>query len=89
MHDDDPAVLADLRARIDAIDAQLVALLAARRAVVADLFAWKDARGIPRFDPAREQTLLADRGAQGERLGVPRALTAAVMRAVLEDSHVG
>ncbi|MEI8256884.1 MAG: chorismate mutase [Deltaproteobacteria bacterium] len=84
---DAPAGLTELRARIDAVDAQLVALLAARRAVVAELFAWKAAQGMPRLDTSREESIIADRVARGEALGVPRALTAAVIRAALDDSH--
>jgi 3-deoxy-7-phosphoheptulonate synthase / chorismate mutase len=47
-----------LRKRIDSIDIQLLGLLNARAAVVADVYALKRANGITRFDPARTQAIL-------------------------------
>jgi len=42
-----------LRARVDAIDAQLLSLLNERAAVVADIYELKTRHGVPRFDRAR------------------------------------
>jgi len=82
-----PAVLASMRASIDAVDHALVELLARRRALVADLFAEKVRHGLPLLDPGREAQLLADRRAFAEERGVPPALVDRVMRALLDASH--
>lgn len=82
----DPA-LSSLRAEVDAVDAELIALLARRREVVARLFALKDARALPRLDAAREAALLADRRARAEALGLPGDDVEAVFRAALRMSH--
>lgn len=47
-----------LRERIDAIDLQLLGLLNARAAVVADIYALKAKHGISRFDRARTGAIL-------------------------------
>lgn len=46
------------RAQIDAVDQQLVALLSERGRLVLEMFAEKDRRGLPRFDPARTRAIL-------------------------------
>jgi len=47
-----------LRERVDAIDAQLLSLLNARAAVVADIYALKARHGVTRFDSARTGAIL-------------------------------
>ena len=47
-----------LRERVDAIDAQLLSLLNARAAVVADIYALKARHGVTRFDRARTGAIL-------------------------------
>lgn len=47
-----------LRDRVDAIDAQLLALLNARAGVVADIYALKARHGVNRFDSARTDAIL-------------------------------
>jgi len=47
-----------LRERVDAIDAQLLSLLNARAAVVADIYALKTRHGVTRFDGARTGAIL-------------------------------
>jgi chorismate mutase len=47
-----------LRERVDAIDAQLLSLLNARAAVVADIYALKSRHGVSRFDSARTGAIL-------------------------------
>src|SRR3954469_2713385 len=47
-----------LRARVDAIDAQLLSLLNERAAVVADIYALKAHHGRARFDGARTGPIL-------------------------------
>ena len=53
----DPSVHA-ARERISALDAELVALVNERLAIVRELHAYKRAQGYPMVDPAREQLLL-------------------------------
>jgi chorismate mutase len=52
------AGLQALRKRIDTIDTQLLGLLNARAAVVADIYALKRAHGAARFDRARTNAIL-------------------------------
>ena len=52
------AGLQPLRKRIDAIDSQLLGLLTARAAVVADIYALKRAHGSARFDRKRTDEIL-------------------------------
>jgi chorismate mutase len=47
-----------LRKRIDVIDAQLLALLNARAAVVSDIYSLKQQHGAPRFNRARTDSIL-------------------------------
>ncbi|MFO0630282.1 MAG: chorismate mutase [Polyangiales bacterium] len=82
----DPEIAA-LRQALDALDGEILAALARRRALVARLFARKAALGLHRLDAAREAALLEDRASRGEALGVPRGVTDAVFRAVLRMSH--
>lgn len=79
--------LARLRASIDAIDHALVNLLAERRALVAEVFAFKIRRGVPLIDPAREAALLAERAAFADARGVPAILATRVFQDILEASH--
>lgn len=52
------AELGALRERVDAIDTQLLALLNARAAVVADIYTLKQNQGVPRFNQARTDSIL-------------------------------
>jgi chorismate mutase len=47
-----------LRERVDAIDAQILGLLNARAAVVADIYALKSRHGVSRFDSTRTGAIL-------------------------------
>jgi chorismate mutase/prephenate dehydratase len=55
---DDEDALAAARARLAAIDAELVALVATRQAVAREVGAIKVATGAPVLDPAREAAVL-------------------------------
>ena len=72
---DDP--LADARSRIDAIDREVLRLLAERAAVTRSLAAWKAAQGLGPRDPTRE----------AEALGLSPWLAEAVTRAVLATTR--
>ncbi|MFO0605872.1 MAG: chorismate mutase [Polyangiales bacterium] len=82
---DDP--LADARARLDAIDRQVLALLAERAEVTRALSAWKAARELPLRDAAREAAMLAARRAEAAALGLSPWLAEAVTRAVLATTR--
>jgi len=80
--------LAAARERIDAIDEQLVALVAERRAVVEELIRWKRAHGLPVYHPAREEDIVSRRRAQARAAGVSPALVEDVFRRILRESRV-
>ena len=61
-----------LRAQLDEVDAELIRLLARRDAVVQEIWAWKQANGVERIDPAREAELRTRLLAQAEALGLSR-----------------
>jgi len=82
-----PPEIAAARASLDEIDHALLELVARRRSLVAALFETKRALGLPLVDPAREEALLAERRAFGEKLAVPPELVEQIFRAILEDSH--
>jgi chorismate mutase len=68
-----------LRERIDAIDTQLLELIAERIRIVLEVGSYKRERGIEVYDPARERALL-------ERLSdaPPAPLDAATVRRIFE-----
>lgn len=81
------AALASMRASIDALDHALVNLLAERRSLVAELFAYKRQHGFALIDPERETALLAERSAFAEARGVPAILATRIFQDILEASH--
>lgn len=78
--------LAELRAMFDAIDSELLRLVAARRAVSRRMAAVKLEEGLAFHDPAREAALLARLRADGCRLDVPEALVDPLYLLLLADS---
>lgn len=71
------------RAQLDELDAELIRLLARRASIVEQVWAWKQANGVDRIDPARETELRARLLAQAEALGLsPEAVTAILDRIV-------
>ncbi|MBQ1525035.1 MAG: chorismate mutase [Firmicutes bacterium] len=60
--------LNDYRKEIDAVDEQLLALFARRMEISAAIAANKKERGLPTYDPAREEAILKKRGAQAGEL---------------------
>lgn len=75
----EPPDLDVLRDRIDAIDTQILELVAERIRIVLEVGNYKRARGIQVYDPARERALL-------ERLSSdpPAPLDAATVRRIFE-----
>ncbi len=84
-----PADIERLRAEIDAIDQQLVALLAQRRRVVEQVVRVKQDHDLPTFHPAREEDLISARRAQAVRAGLDPDYIEDLFRAVLRHSRVG
>ena len=82
-----PLSLDILRGRIDALDRELVTLLAQRAQVSLDFAATKEALGCGVRDPAREALVLAERRAWGENLGLDPAFTGALFEAILAWSR--
>lgn len=82
---DDPLV--DARARIDALDRQVLTLLAERASITRALRAWKATRDLPLRDDAREVEMIAARRREAERLGLSPWLAEAITRAVLATTR--
>ena len=78
--------LAELRASFDAIDSELLRLVAARRAVSRRMAVVKLTAGLAFHDPAREAELLARVRADGSRLNLPDALVEQLFLLLLADS---
>ncbi len=79
--------LAALRARLDALDEEVMSRVAARMALVEEIAALKAQAGRPVFDRRREQEVLARARASARRFGLPEPVGEAVMGALLEASH--
>ncbi len=79
--------LADLREEIDDIDAELVALLARRMKVTANVGHIKEKEGLPVYVPEREHELLKKRASQAESLGLNAGLIDDVLRRVMRESY--
>lgn len=65
------ATVATLRAQIEAVDAQLVGVIAQRLALAKAIGCSKRAGGIPVTDPAREAAVVARVSALAREAGVP------------------
>jgi chorismate mutase/prephenate dehydrogenase len=79
--------LAPLRQQIDSIDSQLVALLAQRAKVTAQVGKIKQQFALPVYVPEREQALLSARREQAQALGVSADLTEDVLRRIMRESY--
>jgi chorismate mutase/prephenate dehydrogenase len=79
----------DLRKEIDAIDSQLVSLLARRREVVGRIAAAKREQDMPVSHPAREENLISDRRSQAAAAGLNPDYIEDLFRAVLRNSREG
>ncbi len=85
--DPPPRPIALLRSMIDALDRDLLQIVARRMALVAEVAAYKRQRGLKVRDPQREQELLADRARLAEELGLPRGEIESVFRLLLRASR--
>jgi chorismate mutase/prephenate dehydrogenase len=84
---DAPRPLEVVRAMIDAVDRELLQLLARRAALVGEVAAYKRQHGLKVRDLAREHTVLRDRGERAEALGLPREEIESVFRVLLRASR--
>ena len=81
---DREAVLRPLRDRIDAIDEQLVALIAERMGVVDEVVKTKQAHGLPARLDDRIEEVVARVRAKAERIGAQPDLADVVWRTMIE-----
>ena len=79
--------LDEARARLDAIDRDLLTLLAERARITRELTEWKRSAELPLRDPEREAQMVAARRAQAQALGLDPWLAEAVTRAVLASNR--
>ncbi|MBT0722681.1 bifunctional chorismate mutase/prephenate dehydrogenase [Tatumella sp. TA1] len=81
------AELNALRDKIDETDKALLALLAQRMQLVAEVGEVKSQHGLPIYVPEREASMLASRRAEAEAAGVPADLIEDVLRRVMRESY--
>lgn len=79
--------LAPLRQQIDALDSELVQLLAKRAKVTAEVGRIKQQFGLPVYMPEREQALLKARRQQAEASQVSPELVEDVLRRIMRESY--
>lgn len=87
MDDSAKRELAPLREQIDSIDSELVALLAKRAKVTAQVGKIKQQFALPVYVPEREQALLSARRSQADSLGVSADLAEDVLRRIMRESY--
>ena len=82
------ACLEGLRQEIDAIDEQIVRLLADRHARVQKVVALKTAYKLPIYHPAREENLISQRRAQAQQAGLDPDHIEELYRSIMRQSRV-
>lgn len=75
--------IAQLRAKIDDTDAQLMTILARRLGISTEIGRLKRAHGLPIFDAVREQELIDERGGQAAPAGLPQDWTVDLFKLIL------
>lgn len=78
--------LDDIRARLSAIDRQIVELVAERQALAEQVGAVKQAAGLPTRDYQREKQVLEAAARQAAALGLPPSVAEALMRLLIESA---
>ncbi|MEQ1692141.1 MAG: bifunctional chorismate mutase/prephenate dehydrogenase [Gemmatimonas sp.] len=84
---DSSRTLPVLRSMIDALDRDLLQIMARRMALVADVAAYKRAHGIRIRDPQRERDVLDDRRMRAIELGLPLGEIESIFRVLLRSSR--
>ncbi len=82
-----PRTLPALRATIDALDREMLQIMARRMALVADVAAYKREHGIRIRDPQREHDVIADRRDRARELGLPVGEIESIFRVLLRSSR--
>lgn len=82
-----PRPLPILRSMIDALDRDLLQIVARRMALVGEVAAAKRERGMKIRDAVREREVLADRARLAEELGLPRGEIESLFRLLLRASR--
>lgn len=82
-----PRPLAVVRAMIDALDRELLQILARRMALVAEVAAWKRQHGVRIRDLKREEEVLRDRHERAVELGLPPGEIESIFRVLLRSSR--
>ena len=86
--DQAPLTLEELRGEIDAIDEQIVSLLAHRYQHVQEVVALKKAQRLPVYHPAREEDLISQRREQAKRAGLDPDQVEELYRCILRQSRL-
>ncbi|NVD05784.1 bifunctional chorismate mutase/prephenate dehydrogenase [Vibrio sp. JPW-9-11-11] len=76
-----------LRDQIDAVDKQILDLLAQRLALVEQVGEVKSEHGLPIYAPDREAAMLASRRQEAEKIGVPPQLIEDILRRTMRESY--
>ncbi|WP_139683881.1 bifunctional chorismate mutase/prephenate dehydrogenase [Vibrio tasmaniensis] len=79
--------LNELRDQIDAVDKQMLDLLAQRLALVEKVGEVKSEHGLPIYVPEREAAMLASRRQEAEKIGVPPQLIEDILRRTMRESY--
>ncbi|PMH39723.1 bifunctional chorismate mutase/prephenate dehydrogenase [Vibrio sp. 10N.286.49.B3] len=79
--------LNELRDQIDAVDKQMVELLARRLALVEKVGEVKSEHGLPIYVPEREASMLASRREEAAKQGVPPQLIEDILRRTMRESY--
>ena len=79
--------LAVLRAMIDAVDHEMLELLARRNALVGEIAAFKRANGVAIRDRTREREIIADRRERAQRVGLRPEVIESMLRLMLWASR--
>jgi len=84
--DEEKALLAPYRARIDTLDAQIVALLGQRFDVIRDVAKLKAEHGIAPILPDRVEEVVSHARAKAEKAGVDPALVEKIYRIIIDTA---
>ena len=79
--------LSKLRDQIDAVDQQIIDLLAERLRLVGEVGEVKTKHGLPIYVPEREAEMLAKRREEAEKKGVPASLIEDILRRTMRESY--
>jgi chorismate mutase len=79
--------MAPLRAQINALDDQIIRLIAERYALLADVVKVKAAHNIPHHVPARVAEVLARNEATAVAAGLPQGLVRNIYSLIIDAAH--